>query len=272
VEQSKRYNNRKELEIVCSKNNNTPLSIKNLMSRISSRNIKKLYEILSDEGVDLKLFEINNTNEHIWKIIYRPFLFYFTIVSRENDYQVKRYYSDKRLIPPFVTKNFKDVLQEFENWVVDVWDDIKTEIDFEEPNEEFSKLIKNISPDFDKIYNQSLKSEMLGLDEICGFGYRKSLEYLMKDYLIYKSPEEEHQTIREHQSIVKCMKEYPKIIDENILKTSERGFWLGNDHSHYYKKHENLKVEDLKKLIDLTIRWIENKEETDHYTTLIQGK
>lgn len=242
------------------------------MSRISSRNIKKLYEILSNEGVDLKLFKINDTNEHIWKITYPPLLFYFAIVGRENDFQVKRYYSDKKLIPPLNCASFKEVLKEFENWVVDIWDDIKTDIDFEEPNEEFSELIRKISPDFEKIYNQSLKSETLGLDEICGFGYRKSLEYLMKDYLIYKSPTEEHQPIREHPSIVKCMKEYPKIIDENILKTSERGFWLGNDHSHYYKKHENMKIEDLKKLINLTIRWIENKEETDYYTNLIQGK
>lgn len=240
------------------------------MSRISSRNIKKLYEILSNEGVDLKLFKINDTNEHIWKITYPPLLFYFSIVGRENDFQIKRYYSDKKLIPPLNCASFKEVLKEFENWVVDIWDDIKTDIDFEEPNEEFSDLIRKISPDFEKIYNQSLKSETLGLDEICGFGYRKSLEYLMKDYLIYKSPKEVHQSIREHKSITNCLKEYPNIIDEKILKTSERGFWLGNDHSNYYKKHKNMKLEDLKKLINLTIRGIELNEESDHYVNEIK--
>lgn len=45
----------------------------------------------------------------------------------------------------------------------------------------FSDAIKKISPDFVRIYNQALKAENSNLTDICGPGYRKSLEFLIKD-------------------------------------------------------------------------------------------
>ena len=48
----------------------------------------------------------------------------------------------------------------------------------------FSTIIKDISPSFDSIYNQAFCAEQLSLDQICGVGYRKALEFLIKDYQI----------------------------------------------------------------------------------------
>jgi len=58
-----------------------------------------------------------------------------------------------------------------------------------EPKEtSFSEEIREISPLFVKIYNESFFAEQYNLTAICGVGYRKSVEYLIKDYLIEKQP------------------------------------------------------------------------------------
>ncbi|KKK63091.1 hypothetical protein LCGC14_2997790, partial [marine sediment metagenome] len=49
--------------------------------------------------------------------------------------------------------------------------------------------IKEVSKSFCEIYKQASYAESYGLNEICGVGYRKSLEFLVKDYLISKSKE-----------------------------------------------------------------------------------
>ncbi len=48
----------------------------------------------------------------------------------------------------------------------------------------FEEPIEQISSDFCSIYEQAHKAEQFGLTEICGVGYRKALEFLIKDYLI----------------------------------------------------------------------------------------
>ena len=47
--------------------------------------------------------------------------------------------------------------------------------------EEFSELIDVVSTEFVITYNQAKIAEDLGLEHICGTGYGKSLEYLIKD-------------------------------------------------------------------------------------------
>src|ERR1043166_3097052 len=43
---------------------------------------------------------------------------------------------------------------------------------------------------FIKTYLQSLVAESNGLDEIAGMGYRKAIEYLVKDWAIQNKPED----------------------------------------------------------------------------------
>ena len=127
----------------------------------------------------------------------------------------------------------------------------------------FSELINSISPNFTIIYNQAFYAQQQNLTEICGVGYRKALEYLIKDYIIINKPDQKD--IVEKKMLGSCISEY---IDDCRLKTvSKRAVWLGNDETHYVRKWEGKNLEDLKKLIDLTIHWIEMEKLTNDFET-----
>ena len=118
----------------------------------------------------------------------------------------------------------------------------------------FDKPIINISPMFVKIYNQALQAEYLKLNEICGIGYRKALEFLIKDYLIHLEPNHKTEIIK--SSLSSCIK---KIDDEDIRTFSEKSAWLGNDEAHYIRKHIEYDFKTLKRLIDALSLHIQKK-------------
>ena len=123
---------------------------------------------------------------------------------------------------------------------------------------EFSEIIKTISPQFSIIYNQAYFAEQNKLHQITGVGYRKALEFLIKDYAIKNNPSEE-ESIKK-KLLMKVITEY--IDDSNIKNVATRAVWLGNDETHYIRVWEDKDLPFLKKLIDLTIHWIEAKELT----------
>ena len=56
--------------------------------------------------------------------------------------------------------------------------------------------------------------------------------------------------------------------DELITKiqtVAKRALWLGNDETHYLRKWEDKDLTDLRKLIDLTIHWIEMEKLSEEY-------
>jgi len=55
----------------------------------------------------------------------------------------------------------------------------------------FSDDITVLSPNFVDIFNQAAKAESLNLNHIAGIGFRKALEFIIKDYLILKNPDKE---------------------------------------------------------------------------------
>ena len=57
----------------------------------------------------------------------------------------------------------------------------------------FSQELSTLTPKFVEIYHQAEKAEALGLTELCGIGYRKALEFLVKDYAISNHPESKEQ-------------------------------------------------------------------------------
>lgn len=116
----------------------------------------------------------------------------------------------------------------------------------------FDDNINNISKNFVTIYNQSKAAEQYGLSEICGIGYRKSLEFLIKDYCIYKKPNDAEK-IKSAQ-LGQIIEKY--IDAEKIKRLAKVSAWLGNDETHYVKKFEDKDINDLKKFLDATIHFI----------------
>ncbi len=128
---------------------------------------------------------------------------------------------------------------------------------------DFGKHIPSISPKFVEIYNEASYAEKLQLSQICGVGYRKALEYLIKDYAISKNEDEECIKRIKSKPLSDVIHDF--IDDPNIRITAQRATWLGNDETHYERLWEDKDLEDLKILIELTVKWIDMEEMTKDY-------
>ncbi len=131
---------------------------------------------------------------------------------------------------------------------------------------DFSESIKDISPSFVKIYNQSEHAEKENLEEVSGIGYRKALEFLIKDFLIAKKSDKEEEIKKKFLGNV--IKDY--LDNERIKGIAERASWLGNDETHYAKIWEDKDVQDLKKMIDIIVNYIDTELLTDSYLESMQ--
>ncbi|WP_428043434.1 MULTISPECIES: hypothetical protein [Candidatus Avelusimicrobium] len=127
----------------------------------------------------------------------------------------------------------------------------------------FSDLIDNLSINFCMLYNQAAKAEHYGCGQISGAGYRKALEFLVKDFAIHLHPGEE-ETIKK-TLLAKVIDDY--LDSRKIKEIAKRAVWLGNDETHYQRQWEDKDIEDLKKLISITVNFIESDLEADAYTT-----
>lgn len=116
----------------------------------------------------------------------------------------------------------------------------------------FDERISHISPQFVKIYNQASAAESADLDEIAGLGYRKSLEFLIKDFSKTEFPDK--QDIIEKIPLSQCIKNY--IDDPRIQLLAERSAWLGNDEAHYIRKQTDRDINDMKNFIDAILNFI----------------
>ncbi|WP_439391148.1 hypothetical protein ACAN81_20455 [Bacillus velezensis] len=116
----------------------------------------------------------------------------------------------------------------------------------------FPDEIYPLSPDFIEIYNQAYVAEQEKLNLICGVGYRKALEYLIKDFALKQSPEDIEKIKR--MPLQQCLKKF--ITDPKIKAMAERAIWLGNDETHYVRKWKSKDLKDLKNLIELTVYFI----------------
>ena len=116
----------------------------------------------------------------------------------------------------------------------------------------FDEKINALSPQFVKIYNQALAAESSGLDEIAGLGYRKSMEFLVKDFCIHQSPDDEEKI--KNLPLSRCITNY---VDSKEIKTlATRASWIGNDEAHYIRKQEDRDVSDMKSFIQAMVYFI----------------
>ncbi len=134
-------------------------------------------------------------------------------------------------------------------------------------NIEFGDKVKSLSDNFIEIYNQAYQAEKSKLSQICGPGYRKALEYLVKDYAILKNQNDKSEI--ERKELSKCIDDY--IADTKIKQISKRAVWIGNDETHYVRKWEDKDINDLRILIKLTSIFIESELVAEDYLNSMQN-
>lgn len=108
---------------------------------------------------------------------------------------------------------------------------------------ELPENIEQVSPEFVEIYSQAAKAQSEKLDQIAGVGYRKSLEFLTKDYAILKNPTDKDKI--EKMFLSKVIQEYLTDFPK-IQKLANAATWIGNDETHYVRKHNDKDLNDLK--------------------------
>jgi hypothetical protein len=123
----------------------------------------------------------------------------------------------------------------------------------------FSQFVQDTSPAFCNIYNEAHTAEELHLTQVCGVCYRKALEFLIKDYLIKISPDNEAGIKSTY--LGPCINNY--VTDEKTKQVAKRATWLGNDETHYERRWIGKDLAALKSLIDLVIHWIEAEHLTN---------
>lgn len=125
--------------------------------------------------------------------------------------------------------------------------------------EDFGSDIETISEKFIQIFNEALVAESHNLSEISGVGFRKALEFLIKDYCSLLNKADKEKIIK--MTLANVIKTY--INEPRIQSIAQRAVWLGNDETHYYRKWEGKTVKDVRKLIELTVYWIKMERLTD---------
>lgn len=118
--------------------------------------------------------------------------------------------------------------------------------------QQFDDGIENLSPSFVKIYNQALEAESRRLDEIAGIGYRKALEFLVKDYCKHQYPDKADEI--ERLRLGQCITSY--INQEKIRTLAKRVAWIGNDETHYIRELQGRDVSDMKRFIHAIVSYI----------------
>lgn len=116
----------------------------------------------------------------------------------------------------------------------------------------FSENICNLSPSFVSMYNQALFAETNdNTVDLAGMGYRKSLEFLIKDYLINIKNYDKESIIS--LDLGKCIDK----LDNKMKDIARASAWLGNDEVHYFRKHKEYSIKDLKIFIEYLVNIID---------------
>lgn len=118
----------------------------------------------------------------------------------------------------------------------------------------FSDNINSLSPEFVTIFNQAQEAESnINTIGLAGIGYRKAIEFLVKDYLVNLKHKDKETTIK--LELNKCV----NLLDKDLQDIARASVWLGNDETHYFRKNPQYDLQDLKEFIDCLVYDIERE-------------
>lgn len=132
----------------------------------------------------------------------------------------------------------------------------------------FSSIIQEKFPAFCNIYSQSEKAEDENLDQIAGMGYRKALEFLVTDYLLtYPVEGVEDDWLTNPKTPLGS--KISKISNQRIQKLAKAISFIGNDETHYTRRHPEHDINSIKAFIKILILEIENEIEFEKAEALL---
>lgn len=135
------------------------------------------------------------------------------------------------------------------------------------PAENLLDLPKEISllfPRFYELYRQSRLAEIKGCTDICGAGFRKALETLVKQYAAKLCPDAE--ALISKESLSQAIRR----IDNPRIKTlASASTWLGNDQTHFVSNHPTYDLADMKVFMKALCYYILMEEEFKRARNLI---
>ncbi|EIJ70683.1 hypothetical protein HMPREF1049_1369 [Fusobacterium necrophorum subsp. funduliforme ATCC 51357] len=141
-----------------------------------------------------------------------------------------------------------------------IFDDIHHHVEhiFTYPNskpEILPESIRNLSPNFVKMFNQSKSTADVGNIELACIGYRTAAEFLLKDFLI-KICQEDPQKV----SNMKLADVISKFQEKQISVSADVIRLFGNDKAHYIAKYD-FDFPIFKKYVDYLIQGIAKETE-----------
>ncbi|NLD33196.1 MAG: hypothetical protein GX662_13230 [Trichococcus flocculiformis] len=126
--------------------------------------------------------------------------------------------------------------------------------------------VKQEYPDFLKILNQSQQAEETNLNELAGMGYRKALEFFVKEYVTKNLDEGKEKELILSEPLGETIKRLENPMLQRISKASS---WLGNDQTHMVQKHPDYGIEDIKKYIKVMTNLVEAEYVADQVGVLL---
>ncbi|GAK05651.1 phage protein [Geomicrobium sp. JCM 19037] len=133
---------------------------------------------------------------------------------------------------------------------------------------EVADEIKSFSSEFEEIYNQAHLAEQDRLIHVAGMGYRKSLEFLIKDYSIEIIGCDRERI--EKMSLMACIKE--NFENTRIRDNAEKAAWIGNDETHFKRKWPDKDIDDLKLLLELTMNYMKMEVQSEEMVKSFESK
>ncbi len=112
--------------------------------------------------------------------------------------------------------------------------------------------VEKVSPTFVEIYSQATVAESEKLDQIAGVGYRKAAEFLIKDYVISKI----QMMRRQSKKYARKSNQRLPFRFSKLQALAKSVAWIGNDETHYVRRHNNKDLQDLKRFILASAQFI----------------
>ncbi|MGM0124704.1 hypothetical protein IGI37_002098 [Enterococcus sp. AZ194] len=123
---------------------------------------------------------------------------------------------------------------------------------------EISDSIKKMSPDFHNIYNEANQAEEQKLKSIAGMAYRKAVEFLITDYLLsYPVEGVSEEWLKDYKTSLS--NKINVLPNETIKNLSKAISFIGNDETHYTRRHPEHDIESIKMFLKALLSHIDNE-------------